>query len=443
MPACGHQIEGGASQINVYIFGRLTVFAGDIQINDYDLIIAGAGIVGMSTALWAQKEGLRVLLCDRLSPGSGTTAGSACTIATYASVPINDPSIFTALPRLLRSFDSPLTFDWKYGLQNPRWMLSFLSNCRASRVRKIGANLGALLLHADAHLDNLVSECQAEDLIVQNDCLYIWSTKTGFDAARDGNAMREQNGVLFDILSADDVRVLEPSLQGAIHQGLRFRGARHVLDPQQLVLRMHQRFLDLGGTWVQFAVQEICADASGVTVKLEDKTDIRSGHFALTAGAFSTRIKGTGAEKLPLGVERGYNIVYPKHAKLVSRPVGWAEAGLYATPMAQGLRFAGTVEIAALEAPINSRNTNLLERKSVEMFGPLGPPARPWLGYRPTLPDSLPVIGPSPRSGRVILAFGHQHIGLTLGAVTGRIVTELVQGKLPFFDISSFSPLRF
>ena len=411
--------------------------------NDYDLIIAGAGIVGMSTALWARKEGMRVLLCDRSLPGSGTTAGSACTIATYASVPINSPSIFTSLPSLLGSSDSPLTFDWMFGLQNPRWVLSFLSNCRASRVRRIGANLGAILSHANENLDLLVSECRAEDLLVQNDCLYIWSTKSGFDASRDGNAMRKRNGVEFDILSANDVRTLEPSLRGAIHQGLRFRGARHVLDPQQLVLRMHRRFLDLGGDWKQAAVQEVRTDDKGVTVMLDDESHIRGGHFAVTAGAFSTRISGTGAEKLPLGVERGYNIVYPKHAGLASRPIGWAEAGLYATPMAQGLRFAGTVEIAALDAPFNPRNTSLLQRKSVEMFGPLGAPEKPWLGFRPTLPDSLPVIGPSPLSSRVILAFGHQHIGLTLGAVTGRIVTELVQGKSPCLDISGFSPLRF
>ncbi|MEB8389254.1 FAD-dependent oxidoreductase [Rhodobacteraceae bacterium KMM 6894] len=410
---------------------------------DYDLIIAGAGIVGMSTALWARKEGMRVLLCDRMSPGSGTTAGSACTIATYASVPINSPSIFTSLPSLLGSADSPLAFDWKYGFQNPRWVLSFLSNCRTSRVQKISEHLGALLLHADESLDILVSECQAEDLLVQNDCLYIWSTKSGFDAARGGNALRKRNGVTFDVLSADDVRALEPSLRGPIYQGLRFRGARHVLDPQQLVLRMHQRFLDLGGQWIQTGVQNVSADDTGVTVTLDVGTNMRGGHFALTAGAFSTQIRGTGAEKLPLGVERGYNIVYPKHAGLVSRPVGWAEAGLYATPMAQGLRFAGTVEIAALDAPFNSGNTELLKRKSVEMFGPLGAPERPWLGYRPTLPDSLPVIGPSPLSNRVILAFGHQHIGLTLGAVTGRMVTELVHGVPPFLDISGFSPLRF
>jgi len=411
--------------------------------DDYDLIVAGAGVVGMSTALFARKEGMRVMLCDSKSPGSGTTSGSACTIATYASVPINSPSIFSSLPSLLTSSESPLSFNWKYGILNPGWMLSFLANCRKSRVQEISASLGSILLHADEHLNTLIAECQAEDLFVKNDCLYIWSTKSGFDGAHDGNAMRKRNNVEFDYLSSNNVRALEPALMGPIYQGIRFRGARHVLDPQELVIRMHRRYLELGGDWKQSPVHEIITDDAGVTVKLGDDSEARCGHFAVAAGAFSTKLRGTGAEKLPLGVERGYHIVYPKHGGLISRPIGWAEAGLYATPMAKGLRFAGTVEIAALDAPFNYQNTALLKRKSVEMFGSLGDPESPWLGFRPTFPDSLPVIGPSPSSDRVILAFGHQHVGLTLGAVTGRIVTELVQRKPPCLDISSFSPLRF
>lgn len=411
--------------------------------NDYDLIVAGAGIVGMSTALLSRREGMRVLLCDAQLPGSGTTSGSACTIATYASVPINSPSIFPALPGLLTNSDSPLSFSWKYGLRNPRWMLSFLANCRTSRVEEISASLGMLLSHADENLDAVVAEAKAEDLLVQNDCLYIWSTKSGFESARHGNALRERNGVELDYLSGSEVAKIEPALRQDVYRGIRFVGARHVLNPQELVTRMHQRYLDLGGDWRQENISRVQADDMGVTVKLGSGADIRAGHFALTAGAFSGRVKGAGAERLPLGVERGYHVLYPQHGSLVARPVGWAEAGLYATPMSEGLRFAGTVEIASLDDPPNPRNTSFLQKRSVEMFGDLGSPERTWLGFRPTLPDSLPVIGPSPGSDRVIFAFGHQHIGLTLGPVTGRIVTEIVQNKPPCLDISSFSPLRF
>lgn len=411
--------------------------------NDFDLIVAGAGMVGMSTALWAQKEGLNTLLCDPNPPGSGTTYGSACTIATYACIPVNSPAIFTSLPHLLTSRESPLSFNLGHGLKNPRWMLSFLNNCRSSRVRHISQALGQFLLHADAGLNPLIVESQAEDLVINNDCLYVWSGRSAYEAERNSNAVRASQGVEFDELGPDEVRQLESNLRQPIHRGLRFKGARHISNPQELVSRMQRRFEALGGKYLPQSVDHCQPDANGVTAQLHDGTQIRADRLALTAGARSHRIKGTGAEQLPLGTERGYHILYRDHGALVSRPVGWAEAGFYATPMAHGLRIAGTVEINAIDAPFNTRCTDYLQRKSHEMFGDLGQPDDTWLGHRPTMPDSLPVIGCSKTSDRIILAFGHQHIGLTLGGVTGKVVADLAQGRKPSCTISDFDPQRF
>jgi glycine/D-amino acid oxidase-like deaminating enzyme len=411
--------------------------------NDFDLIVVGAGIVGMSTALWAQKEGLKTLICDPNPAGSGTTYGSACTIATYACVPVNHPSIFRSLPNLLTSPESPLSFNIGHGLRNPRWMLSFLNNCRPQRVKHISEALGRFLIHSDDGLNPLIKEAGAEDLVINNDCLYVWSTQSGFESARDSNAMRASQGVSFDELTAQDVRGLEPNLQQPIHRGLRFKGARHISSPQELVSRMQTRFEALGGTYLPHSVTRSEPDTAGVTAFLSDGSQMRGGHLALTAGARSRQITGTGAEHLPLGTERGYHVLYRDFGNLVSRPVGWAEAGFYATPMADGLRVAGTVEINAIDAPFSTERTNYLHRKSEEMFGPLSVPDDTWLGHRPTMPDSLPVIGPSKASDRVILAFGHQHIGLTLGGVTGKIVVDLAQGRTPSVDIQEFSALRF
>lgn len=410
---------------------------------DFDLIVIGAGIVGMSTALWAQKEGLKTLICDPAPPGSGTTYGSACTIATYACIPVNSPSVFASLPNLLASKDSPLSFNLSHGLKNPRWMLSFLNNCRPSRVKHITQALGDILRHADDGLDPLILEANAQDLIVSNDCLYVWSSRAGYETAADSNAMRATQGVEFDDLSPDEVRQLEPNLQQPVHRGLRFKGARHIKNPQELVTRMHARFEALGGTYLPHRVDRCRPDEAGVTAYLADGTQIRGVRLALTAGARSGEIKGTGAEHLPLGTERGYHILYRNHGALVSRPVGWAEAGFYATPMADGLRIAGTVEINAIDAPFNTKCTDYLQRKSYEMFGPLGAPDATWLGHRPTMPDALPVIGYSKTSNRIIFAFGHQHVGLTLGGVTGKIVAELAQGRTSFCNIDDFSAQRY
>ncbi len=411
--------------------------------NDFDLIVVGAGMVGMSTALWAQKEGLKTLICDPNPPGSGTTYGSACTIANYACIPVNNPSIFTSLPHLLTSRESPLSFNIGHGLKNPRWMISFLNNCRASHVKHISEALGQFLTHTDAGLDPLITEANAEDLIVSNDCLYVWSSRSGYEGARESNEMRASQGVDFDELSPDDIRHLEPNIKQNLHKGLLFKGSRHISSPQELVSRMQKRFEELGGTYLSNSVASCETDNSGVTIHLKDGTQIRSERLALTAGARSREIKGTGAENLPLGTERGYHIIYHDHGSMLSRPVGWAEAGFYATPMAEGLRIAGTVEINAIDAPFNNKCTDYLQRKSHEMFGDLGKPDNTWLGHRPTMPDSLPVIGHSTTSNRILYAFGHQHIGLTLGGITGKIVTDLAQGREPYCNITDFSPQRF
>ena len=411
--------------------------------NDFDLIVIGAGMVGMSTALWAQKEGIKTLLCDPNLPGSGTTSGSACTIATYACIPVNNPSIFTSLPHLLTSRDSPLSFNLMHGIRNPRWMLSFLNHCRSSNVRHISQALGQFLKYTDDGLNPLIEEAQAQDLVISNDCLYVWSSRTAYEGAYVGNLMRAEQGVAFDELSPGDVHQLEPNLQQPIYRGLNFKGARHISSPQELVRRMQRRFEALGGTFRQQGAVRCQPESDAVTVFLEDGTEIRSDRLAVTAGAHSRQLKGSGAEHLPLGTERGYHIVYRNQDSLVSRPVGWAEAGYYATPMAEGLRIAGTVEINAIDAPFNTKCTDYLQRKSQAMFGDLGEPDSTWLGYRPTMPDSLPVIGQSHVSDRVIFAFGHQHIGLTLGGITGKVVTDLVQGRAPTCDISCFSPGRF
>lgn len=411
--------------------------------NDYDLIVVGAGMVGMSTALWAQKEGLSTLLCDANQPGSGTTFGSACTIATYACIPVNSPSIITSLPSLLTSKDSPLSFNISHGLMNPRWMLSFLNNCRKSKVEHISQALGELLTHTDAGLDPLLEEANANDLMVENDCLYVWSTKTGYENALLGNQMRASQGVDFDELNSEEVRQLEPNLKQSIYKGLLFKGARHVTSPQELVNRMLKRYQALGGMYLQNNIIKTQTDNHGVTAHLDDNTDIRGNKLALTAGARSKQIKNSGAEHLPLGTERGYHVVYENHENLISRPVGWAEAGFYATPMADGLRIAGTVEINAIDAKFNHKCTKYLQRKSHEMFGDIGAPNSEWLGHRPTMPDSLPVIGHAENTKRILYAFGHQHIGLTLGGITGKIVTELVQEKDPSINIRNFLPSRF
>lgn len=407
------------------------------------MAIAGAGIVGMSAALWLQSRGLRVVICDANAPGSGATFGPACTIATYACVPINSPSVVTSLPSLLFSKSSPLTVNYRYALKNWRWMLSFLMNCRPGRVAAISSSLGELLRYADEGLDPLIAQAEAEDLLVREDCLYVWSTRKGFEAAASSNRLRKSQGVAMEELGPDDVRTLEPALKLPIYRGVRFRGTRFVLNPQKLVERMQACFMKNGGETIASPAHSAAPIKDGISVQLSDEREITAAHFIVAAGAHSKLIKGTGADVLPLGVERGYHVTYKDHRVKLSRPVGWAEAGLYATPMELGLRVAGTVELDTLGAAPNPERLRYLRQRATEMFGVMDGPCFEWLGFRPTMPDALPVIGPSHVSDRIIHAFGHQHIGLTLGGITGRMVADFVTGRSPTPELSGFTDRRF
>ena len=410
---------------------------------DCDILVAGAGIVGVSCALWAQMRGMKVTLADANPPGSGASYGNAGTIATYACVPVNSPSIVTGLPFYLFSKESPLGFDWLHALKNMPWMLSFLRHCGARRVSDITDHLGDLLSHADAGLDPLIEAAGAQDLMVANDCLYVWSTEKGYEDAKASNEARRRNGVVFDLLEAGDITALEPALKMPLHKGLLYKGARHVRNPEALVQRMHARFVADGGRWLQQAVRESGGSSDGVTATLSDGTVLRAGKLVVAAGAHSKSIKGTGAERTPLDTERGHHVLYKGRGDLISRPVGWADAGFYAIPMEAGLRVAGTVELAGLAKPKSPGRIAYLTRKSHEMFGDLGVPDEDWLGFRPTFPDALPAIGPSPQAPNVLFAFGHQHIGLTLAGITGRIIADMAEGRAPNFDVTPFDPKRF
>lgn len=408
---------------------------------DFDIAVAGAGIVGVSTALWGQMRGKRVLLLDPAPPGTGTSAGNACTLATYACMPVNDPSVFRNLPRLLAGRDSPLAFSLSHAVRNPRWMLSFLANCRAAPSRRIAAALAGLLAQADAGLNPLIAEAAAEDLIVQRGQLSLWSTAKAAEAATAGLDFRREHGVPFREVSPEDAKAMEPGLALPVARAVHYTAARQVRDPLELIRRLHARFAELGGETAAARVSAMRDTGTEVLLEAGPET-FAAAHAVVACGAFSRSIEGAGTNLLPLGTERGYHLMFPSEGHRVSRPVGWDEGGFYAVPAANGLRLAGTVEIAALHAQANEERLSYLARRGAEMLGPLPEPGSHWLGFRPTMPDALPVIGRSPQSERILHAFGHQHLGLTLGGITGRIVTGLIDGQPPGLDLAPFAPGR-
>ena len=407
----------------------------------FDAVIVGAGVVGVASALWAQMRGQSVALIDPAPVGSGASSGNACTLATYACLPVNDPSVFANLPYYLFSNDSPLALSWGHALRHPIWMMKFLANCRATKSRQIAQELAALLAHADAGLNPLIEAAAAEDLIIANGQLTVWRSATAADADRAGLKFRRDQGIPFEELSGAEAHAMEPALAFQPARGVYYSLARHIRDPLLLTQRLHQKFTELGGQTIAKAVTELSDEGAQVRVHL-GQDDVTAARVVLAAGAYSAQIKGGGAEHLPLQTERGYHLIYKDLGHYASRPVGWVEGGFYTAPMAQGLRLAGTVEIAALNAPQNPRRLDYIARKGAELWGDLPTPDATWIGCRPTLPDALPVIGPSPSSSKIIHAFGHQHLGLTLAGVTGRIVADLLEGRQPNLAIGGLSAAR-
>ena len=407
------------------------------------IAVVGAGIVGCSCALWLQMKGYRVVLVDPERPGSGTSSGNACTIADYGCIPVNNPSIFKNLPGLMFDKNSPLSVDIAHAIKNMPWMIRFLSNCRSSKVEYISRTLAKLLHKTYEGLNPLLDYCNANALLQSEGCIYAYQDDAEFDRAWENNKKRRDLGFEFSELNGEEIRELEPGIKKPFARGLLFEQATQVINPQSLTTRYFDTLIENGGEYVARRVSAISHDINDLSVHFDDGESFKADRAVIACGAFSTRIQGIGTSQLPVDTERGYHIQYSGLQSLLKRPVSWNEAGFYATPMDEGLRIAGTVEIAGLQKNQNPRHLQYLKSHAEQMFDLPEQVDQEWMGYRPTMPDALPVIGYSLSSEYVLYAFGHQHIGLTLSGITGKLISELINDETPGHDMKAFSPRRF
>ncbi|MDH3537446.1 MAG: FAD-binding oxidoreductase, partial [Gammaproteobacteria bacterium] len=356
------------------------------------IAVIGAGIVGCSCALWLQKKGFRVTLIDPDEPGAGTSSGNAGTIADYGCIPVNSPDLLWRLPALLFSRDSPLSLNPGYVLSHPGWMLEFLLNCRRRKVDRIIRLLGRLLAQTYEGLDPLLDMAGARDLLAQRGFMHVYVDQREFDVAKPANQMRRQQGSKFVELDQADIRDLEPNLKIPYRRGLLFDSVSHVLDPRALCQRYVDCLLRNQGQLLRQRALEVVHETGSVQVRLDNGETLDATRVVIAAGAFSKNIKGIPTQLLKLDTERGYHVQFSNMQHLLTRPVSWHHAGFYATPMNQGLRFAGTVEIAGYHNELNPRVIGYLTRKAHEMLELPDKPDQEWLGFRPSCPDALPVI---------------------------------------------------
>lgn len=406
-----------------------------------EVAIVGAGIVGLATALRLAAEGREVLLIDPNEPGSGASFGNAGTLAEYACMPVGNPALLRALPKLLLDPDSPFALRWPALLQLAPWLVQFVRQSLPTATHANALALAGLLAEALPAWEEMVKEADVADLLRRNGCLYLYRRESDFAKAAGGRALRAGFGVHQEVLTPGEVAALEPSLPPTGARGLYFPDSMNVTDPKTLM----RRLLDAGtarGVSVAQAVARLRVEAGGVRLN-GSGIRIKANTVVVAAGAQSRALSMQAGDRIPLETERGYHLEFPTKAPLLNRPVCPVDLGFYMTPMTGRLRVAGTVELGGLAAPANPRRLALLDRGVRQFFPQLVRPSSEWLGFRPSLPDSRPVIGPSRGSPKVIYAFGHGHLGLTLAPITARLVADLIAGRGDRDRLAPFAADRF
>ncbi len=407
-----------------------------------NIAVVGAGIVGICCAYFLKKSGLSVTLIDREDPGTMTSFGHACSFADYANVPVNYPGLIWDIPKMLLKKDGPLAVDFFYIVKHLPWALSFLKNCKKEKVDEIASSLTNLLKHSQISYDEIFKEVNVQEYISHEENLYLFDTKKSLDNYEYANVIRKNNSVKVRNLNKEEVKELEPNIADVYYAGQLFTGSRHTTNPLAISTKIFKKFLELGGIYIKQNVTNLIQKENNIEIYLGNKK-INFDKMIVCAGAWSNKIANLLGENFPLDTERGYHILFNTNEKLIKRPVAWSESGFYLIQIHDGVRAAGTVEIAGINKEPNLKRIKMIERQSRKVLPQLGEIKSTWMGRRPTLPDSLPIIGESSKNKNIIYAFGHQHIGWTLGAITGKIVTTITNGKKPNINIEAYSPNRF
>ena len=403
--------------------------------------IIGAGIQGVCNALFLQKKGFQVTLFDREEPGSAASYGNAGHFSPYASVPLNRPDVIADVPSMLISSRGPLALKWNYVPKMIPWFARFILNCREEKMMYTAKNMHQILDQSLPAFDELFDEIDLEGLVENNGILYVW-TDQNMKSRELEIRIRDQLGVKQQLVNKKEIHDLEPNLKPFYHGGVFYDYARHARNPRKILIKLFESFVNKGGKFLKLNIQDIDFDEEKPVLRTETQRFIFD-KLVIACGAFSKRLTDKLHENIPLDTERGYHVHFKDYDHLISRPIVYANRGFGMTPMEQGLRVVGTVEFGGLEnSPSKSRIKNLI-LNAKDMLDGLSDHKDEWLGFRPTLPDFLPVLGPSKNYKNVFYSFGHHHLGWTLGAISGKIISKMISGENTNLDLQPYSSIRF
>jgi len=413
--------------------------------------VIGAGIIGINCALELQSLGYQVTLIDKEGLGLGCSKANAGHFATEQVFPLAESSLLWQMPKLLLDPLGPVSLSAKHFVKAIPWFVQFFNNMRPSLRDKNTIAIKALNKNAISHYTALLKEANIEHLITVQGSLLVFETR---DRSKVDAMYQHYKsaGIGVKLLDRVETIKLEPNLNDNINYSLFFTDVAHTIDPLALSVALADFAKDKGMVFKQAAVSRVVQAESGVTV-MSDNENLAFDHCVVACGAWSKGLLKGLNYKLPIEAERGYSLSLPisaQESNPLSRPVASAERRFIITPMDNTLRLAGTVEYAGLHAPANNKRADMLKDNAAFILKSLPEEQsdadvekQRWMGCRPSLPDSLPVICQAPNHDKIFFALGHQHLGLTQGAVTGKLIGQLVSKQATEVDVSPFCISRF
>lgn len=408
------------------------------------MTVIGAGIVGVCCALHLQREGFKVRMVEKGEPGMKTSFGNSGSFGTASCVPFALPGVLKKVPQMLFDSESPLKLCWSHVPKALPFFLRLVAASRPAQVEAIAAARNSLLVHTHSGYAPLIEGADAAQWVDHNGLMMVFESEAAFEGAAYALDLRRRNGVHMDILDGNEARQMEPALARSVIKAVSLPDVSRTIDPFRLTSALVRDFVRRGGEIVTAEVRGFAIGSEGPTKILTDRGPLDIEQVVLAAGVWSRPLARQLGTSVPLEAERGYHVMFAPQDFGLKRALVSADRSVSLAHMHEGIRATGVAEFAAPDAPADMRIADRVMRHARALVpGLAGEPVSRWMGPRPSHPDSKPVIGRSPRHRNVFFAFGHDHLGLTMAGITGKLVAELATGQPTTVDLAPFRPDRF
>jgi D-amino-acid dehydrogenase len=407
-------------------------------------VVVGAGIIGTALALELQKRGRRAIIVERDAPGKGASFGNMASIAVTEFMPASRPSVWKQIPGWMLDPEGPVRVRPSYMPKLLPWFLRFIAASRPSKLRELEEQGAALCARVYDDLLPMLRATGLEEELTEEGCLSLYADEAEFKADRDHIEILKRFGFPHEVLRRPAIRNLEPELSDKIGMAVLFPQNRSIRDPYRLVLRLAERFTELGG---RIDKDEVIGFTRGEAIReisLKSGRKIVADEVVICAGAHSAKLAELLDEPIPLETERGYHTQIMAPGISLKHSIIWPARAFMVTPTAGGIRVGGTVEMAGLDASPDFRRSKITVKRAKEALPNLRcENFTEWMGHRPALPDTVPIMSASAKTKGVFYATGHGHLGLTYAATNARLMADLIIGLPPPIDMKPYRIDRF